>query len=202
MKARREESAWDASDVKRRSCNAISASGRCQPTWSTAPSAVFPCGVRPRPHGAAGLPHGTTFPRLISTVIFGPCRSAPPRVHAPLQGAGAWGGGCSGGIAALDPRLISVAPSGHFSVGSRVRPSGTRSRGRERSGARTEPRPPVTCPVGPCDRGSAEGRTAAGYGGRASWSRHRGPGIVVPASAEKFPAHPFRRKRLGTHGLR
>jgi len=42
----------------------------------------------------------------------------------PSRGAGAWRGGCSGGVASLDPRLISEAPSGQALDGRGGRPRG------------------------------------------------------------------------------
>jgi hypothetical protein len=82
----------------------------------TAPSAVFPCGVWP--HSITN-PGSRTARRSGSP--RGPKSAHVDRTHNvfthPSRGAGAWLGPVTGGVASLDPRLISGAPLGACSCG-------------------------------------------------------------------------------------
>jgi hypothetical protein len=93
--------------------------GAAGPTWSTAPSAVFPCGRRPRRVRRPGLPHGGTLPRGVveprraawGAVILA-SRPRVARLHQPADaGPSAWGHGCAAelGVRRLPPFSLAVA---------------------------------------------------------------------------------------------
>jgi hypothetical protein len=63
--------------------------------------------------GEPGLPHGTMW-RVTARFDSAPVVGARHAFWHPVRGAGVRGGGVPGVFASLDPRLISVAPSGHF----------------------------------------------------------------------------------------